>query len=402
MIEVAEELGKSAGVSRACHILGVPRSRLYRARQPKCPPAPRPTPGRALNLEEKAAVHQTLNCERFQDCSPREVYATLLDEDTYLCHWRTMYRVLEEHGEVQERRNQLQHPAYTKPELLATAPNQVWSWDITKLKGPLTWVYYYLYVILDIFSRYVVGWMIAECESGELAKELITATCAKEGIAPDQLTVHSDRGSAMQSKRVAQLMVDLGVAKSLSRPYTANDNPYSEAQFKTMKYRPGYPDRFGSQEHARAWARDFIQWYNREHHHTGLGLMTPAVVHHGLADAVYAHRQQVLQAAYEAHPERFVRGMPTPPKLPKEVWINRPQSDSADCSDPVDCLSPIAVPAPDPTQPGTQAESRVAEGQAQRSLDAAEHLATVGKAVEQPSWTESFDINFSPELSQNA
>jgi putative transposase len=353
----------------ACQVLGVPRSSLYRARQPTGLPIERPAPERALSEEEKEQVYQVLNGERFWDCAPREVYATLMDEGIYLCHWRTMYRILEEHGEVQERRNQLQHPAYTKPELLATAPQQVWSWDITKLKGPVTWVYYYLYVILDIFSRYVVGWMIAGCESGELAKELITATCAKEGIDPEQLTLHSDRGSAMQSKTVAQLLADLGVAKSLSRPYTANDNPYSEAQFKTMKYRPGYPERFNSTDHSRAWARDFFQWYNREHHHTGLGLMTPAAIHHGLADAVYAHRQQVLRAAYEAHPERFVRGMPTPPELPKEVWINQPQREQ------------IAVPPPPPTQPGAQAKSRAPEGrasEAQRSLDVAEHLATVG------------------------
>lgn len=390
MIEAAEELGKSASVSEACRVLGVPRSSLYWARRPELPPAPQSTSHRALSVEEKTDVHQTLDSERFRDCSPREAYATLLDEGVYMCHWRTMYRILEEHGEVQERRNQLQHPAYTKPELLATASNQVWSWDITKLKGPFTWVYYYLYVILDIFSRYVVGWMIAECESGELAKELITATCAKEEIDLDQLTMHSDRGSAMQSKSVGQLLVDLGVTKSFSRPYMANDNPYSEAQFKTMKYRPGYPDRFGSQENARAWARDFIHWYNHEHHHTGLGLMTPAMVHHGLAEAVYAHRQQVLQAAYEAHPERFVRGVPMPPKLPKEVWINRPQSDG------------IAVPLLGFTQPGAQAASRAVGGQTQRSLDAAEHLATVGKAVEHPGWVESFDTNFSSELSKNA
>jgi len=390
MIEAAEELGKSASVSEACRVLGVPRSSLYWARQPELPPAPQSTSHRALSVEEKTDVHQTLDSERFRDCSPREVYATLLDEGVYMCHWRTMYRILEEHGEVQERRNQLQHPAYTKPELLATASNQIWSWDITKLKGPFTWVYYYLYVILDIFSRYVVGWMIAECESGELAKELITATCAREEIDLDQLTMHSDRGSAMQSKSVGQLLVDLGVTKSFSRPYTANDNPYSEAQFKTMKYRPGYPDRFGSQENARAWARDFIHWYNHEHHHTGLGLMTPAMVHHGLVEAVYTHRQQVLRAAYEAHPERFVGGMPTPPELPKEVWINRPQSDSR------------AVPPPAPTEPGAQTVSRMAGSQAQRSLDTAEHLAIAERAVEQPSWTEAFDINFSPELSKNA
>ena len=390
MIEAAEELGKSAGVSQACRVLAMPRSRLYRARKPKCPPAPRPTPGRALSVEEKAEVHQTLNSERFWDCSPREVYASLLDEGVYLCHWRTMYRILEEQDEVQERRNQLQHPVYTKPELLATAINQVWSWDITKLKGPFTWIYYYLYVILDIFSRYVVGWMIADCESGELAKELITATCAKEEIDPDQLTLHSDRGSPMQSKTVGQLLVDLGVTKSLSRPYTSSDNPYSEAQFKTMKYRPGYPDRFSSREHSRVWARDFFHWYNHEHHHTGLGLMTPATVHHGLADAVYAHRQQVLRAAYEEHPERFVHGMPTPPEVPKEAWINRSQNGRT------------AVPPPPSAQPGAKAGSRVAGGQAERALDAAEQLATVDKAVEQPSWTELFDTNFSPELSKNA
>lgn len=389
MMQAAEGLGRGIGVAKACRVMGVPRSSLYRTYQPKQPSAPRPTPQRALDLEEKVEVRQTLNSERFWDISPREVYATLLDEGVYLCHWRTMYRILEEHDEVRERRNQLQHPVYTRPELLATAPNQVWSWDITKLKGPVTWTYYYLYVILDIFSRYAPGWMLAECESAELAEELIVATCAKEQIEPEQLTLHSDRGSSMRSKTVAQLLADLGVAKSHSRPYTANDNPYSEAQFKTMKYRPGYPDRFGSFASAQDWARDFFHWYNHEHHHTGLGLMTPAMVHHGLANAVYAHRQQVLQAAYEAHPERFVRGVPTPPKLPKEVWINRPQSDV------------IAVPPPDPTQPGVQAMSRMPEPQAQRSLDAAEHLATV-RALEQPNWTELFDINFSLELSQNA
>jgi putative transposase len=349
-----------------------------------------------LSQEEKVEVHQTLNSERFQDCPPREVYATLLDEGIYLCDWRTMYRILGEYGEVQERRNQLQHPVYSKPELLATAPNQVWSWDITKLRGPFTWICYYLYVILDIYSRYVVGWMIADCESGDLAKELILATCAKEGITADQLTLHADRGSPMKSKSVGQLLIDLEVAKSFSRPRTPDDNPYSEAQFKTMKYRPDYPDRFESQGHARGWARDFIHWYNHEHYHNGLALMTPAMVHHGLAEAVYTHRQRVLQAAYEAHPERFVRGMPTPPALPKEVWINQPQSGT------VEWHNPAAVPAPDATEPGAQAVSRVAEGKAKRSLDTGEHLATVGKALELPNRTESFDTNISLELSQNA
>ena len=401
MIATAEELGESVGMSKACRVLMVPRSRLYRERRPKRPPAPRPTSKRALSQEEKAEVHQTLNSERFQDSPPREVYATLLDEGIYLCDWRTMYRILGEYGEVQERRNQLQHPVYSKPELLATAPNQVWSWDITKLRGPFPWICYYLYVILDIFSRYVVGWMIAECESGDLAKDLIIATCAKEKIAADQLALHADRGSPMISKSVGQLLADLEVAKSFSRPHTPDDNPYSEAQFKTMKYRPGYPDRFESQDHARGWARDFIHWYNHEHYHNGLALMTPAMVHHGLAEAVYTHRQRVLQAAYEAHPERFVRGMPTPPALPKEVWINQPQSGT------VELHNPAAVPAPNPTQPGAQAVSRVAEGQADvvlhaRSLDTGEHLATVGKALEQLNRTESFDTNISLELSQNA
>jgi putative transposase len=396
MIAAAEELGESVGVSKACRVLTVPRSRLYRERRPKMTSAPRPTPKRALSQEEKVEVHQTLNSERFQDYPPREVYATLLDEGIYLCDWRTMYRILGEYGEVQERRNQLQHPIYSKPELLATAPNQVWSWDITKLRGPLPWICYYLYVILDIFSRYVVGWMIAERESGDLAKELIMATCAKEEIAADQLALHADRGSPMKSKSVGQLLTDLEVAKSFSRPHTPDDNPYSEAQFKTMKYRPGYPDRFESQDHAREWARDFIHWYNHEHYHNGLALMTPAMVHHGLAETVYTHRQRVLQVAYEAHPERFVRGMPTPPALPKEVWINQPQSGT------VEWYNPAAVPAPDPTQPGAQAVSRVAAGQAKRSLDTGEHLATVEKALEQPNRTESFDTNISLELSQNA
>jgi putative transposase len=279
-----------------------------------------------LSQAEKAVVRQELNSQRFWDSSPRQVYATLLDEGTYLCHWRTMYRILDEYTEVRERRNQLQHPAYTKPELLATGPNQLWSWDITKLKGPTKWTYYYLYVILDVFSRYVVGWMIAERETASLARELIAASCTKQGIQPEQLTLHADRGSSMRSKSLALLLADLGVTKTHSRPYVSNDNPYSEAQFKTMKYRPDYPDRFGSLADARSWARPFFEWYNHEHRHSGLGLMTPATVHYGQAQAVYQQRQQVLQVAYAAHPERFVRGLPAPPELPTAVWINRPQT----------------------------------------------------------------------------
>ena len=381
MIQAAEELGKTIGVSRACEVLGVPRSSLYQARQPKKSPAPRPTPERALSAEEKAEVRKTLNSERFWDSSPREVYATLLDEGRYHCHWRTMYRILEEYAEVRERRNQLQHPTYVKPELLATGPNQVWSWDITKLKGPTTWSYYYLYVILDIFSRYVVGWMIAGRETAKLAEELITVTCAKEQIERDHLGLHADRGSPMKSKTVAQLLIGLGVAKSHSRPYTPNDNPYSEAQFKTMKYQPGYPGRFNSLDEARAWAQSFFHWYNHEHHHTGLGLMTPAVVHHGLADAVYSHRQRVLQAAYEAHPQRFVRGMPTPPELPKEVWINQPKADLSD------------APSSHLEQASRQAVVVVPEQKVEPPME---------EMVEPSLWTELFDTNILSELSKNA
>jgi putative transposase len=235
-----------------------------------------------------------------------------------------MYRILAENDEVRERRNQLRHPNYSKPELLATGPNQLWSWDITKLLGPSKWTYYYLYVILDVFSRYVVGWMIAECESATLAEELIAETCARQGIQPDQLTIHADRGSSMTSKSVAFLLADLGVTKTHSRPHVSNDNPYSEAQFKTLKYRPDYPSRFGCQADARAWANIFFTWYNQEHHHSGLALLTPADVHYHRTQAVLQKRQSVLQAAYQKNPERFVKGLPLPPQLPQAVWINPP------------------------------------------------------------------------------
>ena len=269
-------------------------------------------------------MRELLNSERFQDCAPRQVYATLLDEATYLCSWRTMYRILAAEDEVRERREQSRHPTYTKPELLATRPRELWSWDITKLKGPAKWTYYYLYVILDVFSRYVVGWMISERETAELAEAFIAETCAKEGIDRDQLTLHADRGSAMTSKSVAHLLTDLGVTKTHSRPHVSNDNPYSESQFKTLKYRPDFPGQFGSAADARAWARPFFQWYNQEHHHSGLGLLTPATVHGGQAAATIAARQEVLLTAYQAHPERFVRGTPKPPALPTAVWINPP------------------------------------------------------------------------------
>jgi len=328
MIESAEQLAETVGVLRACQALDVSRSSLYRMR-PVANPQPMPEPlasPRALLPEEKIEVRQLLNSDRFQDQAPREVYATLIDEGRYLCSWRTMYRILEENHEVRERRDQLQHPQYIKPELLATQPNQLWSWDITKLLGPAKWTYYYLYNILDIFSRYSVGWLIAERESASLAQELIAATCIRQGIQPGQLTIHADRGSSMTSKPVALLMADLGVTKTHSRPHVSNDNPFSEAQFRTLKYRPEYPERFGCQPDARSWAAEFFQWYNYEHHHSGLGLLTPADVHFGRAQAMLDQRQQVLQIAYQKNPERFVKGPPRPAQLPAAVWINPPAS----------------------------------------------------------------------------
>ena len=247
------------------------------------------------------------------------------NEEKYLCSERTMYRILATASEVRERRNQLQHPTYAKPELLATRPNQVWSWDITKLKGPVKWTYFYLYVMLDIFSRYVVGWMVAQRESAELAKRLIRDSCEKEGIGEGQLTIHSDRGSPMKAKSTGQLLADLGITKSHSRPYTSDDNPFSEGLFKTLKYRPGFPDRFGSQQHALSWGRMFFPWYNQEHRHSGIAMLTPAMVHRGGAAEVLRQRSEVTLAAYQAHPERFVNGPPRPAVLPHAVWINPPQ-----------------------------------------------------------------------------
>ena len=264
-----------------------------------------------------------LHQPRFVDLAPAEVYATLLDEGRYLCSLRTMYRVLAAAHEVRERRNQLRHVAPT-PELLATRPNEVWSWDITKLLGPAKWTYFYLYVILDIFSRYVVGWMVAHQERAALAERLIEVACETQKIVPGQLTIHADRGASMTSKPVALLLADLGITRTHSRPHVSNDNPFSEAQFKTLKYRPTFPERFGSLQAARAFCQPFFRWYNAEHRHTGIALLTPAMVHDGQAEAVRAQRADVLAAAYAAHPERFVRKPPTPPAVPDTVWINPP------------------------------------------------------------------------------
>ncbi len=323
------ELAPLVGTSAACAALAVSRATHYRRTAPRRhgPPAPRPTPARALSPDERAAVLDTLHAKRFVDASPGAVVATLLDEGRYLASERTMYRILAAADEVRERRNQLRHPAYARPELLASGPNELWSWDISKLKGPAKWTYYYLYVILDVYSRYVPGWMVASAESAVLAEQLIADTVAKEAIAPATLTVHADRGSSMRSKPVALLLADLGIAKTHSRPHTSNDNPYSEAQFKTLKYRPGFPERFGSIEDARAFCRRFFAWYNTCHRHSGIAMHTPAAVHHGHAARLHEVRAEVLADAYAAHPERFVKRPPVPRSVPAEVWINRPAEE---------------------------------------------------------------------------
>ena len=325
------ELATDVSIRAACSALQLPRASYYRERRAAafpCGRVPRPLPARALRPAERETVLAHLHAERFQDRSPTAVYATLLDEGHYHCSIRTMYRLLDQEGESRERRDQLTHPPYKKPELLATAPNQLWSWDITKLLGPAKWTYFYLYVILDVFSRYVTGWMVAHRESAELARRFIEQTCGKHNIQPGQLTLHADRGTSMSSKPVAFLLADLGVAKTHSRPHVADDNPYSESQFRTMKYRPEFPDRFGCIQDSRAFSQGFFRWYNEEHRHSGLGLLTPAMVHYGQAARILEQRQTVLDAAYQVHPERFVRKAPKPCPVPTEVWINKPPNSN--------------------------------------------------------------------------
>jgi putative transposase len=332
MIEqTVQELTPLVGTRPACRALGVASATIYRRRRPPEPGPlrPRPMPARALTDAERAAVLDVLHSERFVDHSPAQVWATLLDEGRYLASERTMYRLLGERGEVRERRDQLTHPGYAKPELLAQRPNELWSWDVTKLKGPAKWAVFYLYVILDVFSRYAVGWTVQHRENARLATALIGQAAEQQQITRGQLTVHADRGSAMRSKPVAFLLADLGVLKTHSRPYTSTDNPYSEAQFKTLKYRPEFPDRFENIEQARAFCRPFFDWYNHSHRHSGIGLMTPAAVHHGQAKALHAERARVLDAAYAATPERFVRRPPRPPALPTAAWINKPTTEEA-------------------------------------------------------------------------
>ncbi len=332
-MQAVDEHHEEFGVAPVCEALGVSRSTWYRRRERQRrtePPPPKRKPPRALSEEERKTVLDTLNSPEFVDKAPAEVYATLLERETYLCSERTMYRVLADHDEVRERRDQLRHPDYSKPELLATGPNQVWSWDITKLKGPKKWNYYHLYVIIDIFSRCVVGWLLAERESAGLAERLIEETAAKQGIEPGQLTLHADRGTAMKSKTVGQLLADLGITKTHSRPYTSCDNPFSESQFKTTKYCPQFPKRFDSMQDALSFCRMFFPWYNEEHHHSGIGLYTPADVHYGRAEGKRELRQATLDAAYAAHPERFPSGRPRAPSPPTEVWINGPKEETDD------------------------------------------------------------------------
>lgn len=317
------DLAGDVGVASACRAFNFPRATWYRRQRPKAARR-RVAPRRALVPDERQQVLDVLHSERFIDAAPPAVHATLLDEGRWLCSVRTMYRLLAHNGEVRERRDQRRHPTYAKPELLAVRPNQLWSWDITKLRGPVTWNYYQLYVILDVFSRYVVGWLLADREWASLAEDLIREACTRERIDRAQLTLHSDRGAAMTSKTVGQLLSELDVTRSFSRPHVSNDNPYSESQFKTLKYRPAFPRRFGSLEDARTFCRHFFPWYNTQHRHSGIAFMTPDDVHHGRAPQIVAARQVALTAAYVAHPERFVGRPPVAQPLPGAVWINPP------------------------------------------------------------------------------
>ncbi len=326
------DLSPLIGTTEACLAAGRARATHYRRHrispEPERPVAIAQTDRfqpAALSAAERSTILEVLHSERFCDAAPAQVWATLLDEGIYLGSQSTYYRLLRtEHGDVRERRSQATHPTKVKPELAAHGPNEVWSWDITKLHGPAKWTYFYLYVVLDVFSRKTVGWMLATRESATLAEQLLSATILAENVPAGQLTLHADRGSSMRSKPVAFLLADLGVTKTHSRPYTSTDNPYSEAQFKTLKYRPGFPERFGSIEVARSFCRPFFDWYSHTHRHSGIGLMTPAAVHYGRAGALYDERARVLATAFAANPQRFVRGLPLPPALPNAAWINPP------------------------------------------------------------------------------
>jgi len=323
-METIEKRAPSLPLSIACDAIGFCRSTYYRFKAgPK--PAKRRNIPRALSANERQEILDIMHEERFMDLPPGQIFNHLLDEGRYIASERTIYRILADNNEVKERRKIRKHPKYSRPELLATKPNQLWSWDITRLRGPNKLEYYQLYVIIDVYSRYVVGWMLAQTESGTLAKHFIEETCKSQGIQRESLTIHSDRGPAMKSKTVAELLAHLGVIKSHSRPRVSNDNPYSESQFKTMKYSSTYPDRFGSVEDARAFCTDFFKWYNNEHYHSGIKMLTPSMVHKGEAENILKKRGKVKAAAYKLRQERFVNGKPKLQKLDKKVWINAPK-----------------------------------------------------------------------------
>jgi len=369
-MSAALELAAHVGLAPACEAMGVPRATVYRRLRPRLVPSPKRSP-RALSAEERARVLEVLHSERFRDLSVAEVYATLLDEGVHIGSIRTMYRILTAAGEVKERRRQARRKKLPPPQLVARRPNEVWTWDITVLRGPDRRNRYFLYVVLDLYSRFVVGWMLAEAESADLAERFLAETLDKHGIPEGQLTLHADRGAAMKSKTVAQLLGDLGVTRTHSRPRTSDDNAFSESQFKTVKHNPWFPGRFGSLEDARAYCRAFFRWYNHEHRHWGIALLTPAMVFSGEADPALEARQKVLDRAHQQHPERFVKGRPTVPRPPAEVWINPPDRVLAGSPDPGEhdlSCSPKKPPPPQPERrhspdgPPAQAGEAGAEG----------------------------------------
>lgn len=339
-MNTAREVMGGVGCAPVLDALGLSRATFHRHRHPRPPARPRPAPARALGAQEQQTILDTLHCPRFVDAAPAQVVATLADEGTYLASTRTFYRLLAQHHEVRERRNQARHPVYVRPELVADAPNRVWTWDITKLQTFKVFHYLFLYVILDIYSRYVVGWMLAEHENAALARRLIDETIERQQVGPTTLVLHSDRGSPMRSQTVAQLLGQLGVAPSFSRPHVSNDNPFSESQFKTLKYHPTFPDRFNGLEHGRTFATSYFDWYNHRHHHSGLALLTPAQVHLGKANEVLDRRHAAILAAHRAHPERFVHGPPTRPRLPPAVYINPPKPDEVPPATPLQTQHP--------------------------------------------------------------
>ncbi len=349
MMEMAQSFVLALGVAAVCVALGLSRATWYRFAQQAISPAPalpsldHNVPSkksvvapkvlvhshpRALTDSEEAKVLDVLHETRFQDKAPAQIYAALLDEGVRLCSIRTMYRILHKHGEVHERRQNAMRPLYIRPELLATAPNQLWSWDITLLRGPHAGTYYYLYVMIDVFSRYVVGWMVAQAQNASLAKRFISATCKKQGIKAQQLNIHNDRGAPMTARSTMDLLRRMEIKQTFSRPRVSDDNPYSESHFKTLKYRPNFPNRFPSLEATRSFLIGFFKWYNEEHFHSGIALLPPSIVHHGRSEEVLLKRDKVLQSAFLGHPERFVNGAPKAPRPPTEVWINRPTERS--------------------------------------------------------------------------